>query len=78
MCFDVPASSGPIIEVNSINLGNTQCGSVLMYVYAPNGKKVCESVGAQPGCAWNKITGKWYVDVMLQYGCTNYKFYWKN
>lgn len=75
MCFTVSSGqTGTTVEVNSINLGNAQCGSVRMETTAPVSGHKTYSTGAQPGTVWLREVGKWSVKVTLEYGCASYKF----
>lgn len=78
-CLDLPVvppekmvGKNPIIEFNSINLGNAQCSNLRMVVTNPQGVKLEKSNGSQPGTVGKYLGGRWHVKLVLKEGCTKY------
>lgn len=76
LCFDVPNPvQHPIVEVKTVNLGDSSCSDLYMHVITPNGSAY-DSNGSQPGVAAFAQSGKWYVELTLASGCNSYRFSW--
>lgn len=66
-----------LIEWNSVNKGNTQCGVLKMRILRPNktdilgndSDRACNSKGSQPGCALIYTKGQWVATYTLIEPC---------
>lgn len=83
-CYKLPApqskDGNPIVEIKTVNKGNSSCSDVVMKVVRPNKPAIngsnppttIKSNGSQPGVASIYTVGKWVIKMTLNHGCDRY------